>query len=35
MTTANLQLEGLYAILAALLAAVRDKGDLGIGKGTT
>jgi len=26
MNTANLQLEGVYAVLAALLAAVRDKG---------
>ncbi|HXY58563.1 MAG TPA: hypothetical protein VEH76_08280 [Methylocystis sp.] len=28
MNTANLQLEGVYAVLAALLAAVRDKGVL-------
>ena len=28
MNTANLQLEGVYAILAALLGAVRDKGVL-------
>ncbi len=28
MNTANLQLEGVYAILAALLVAVRDKGIL-------
>jgi hypothetical protein len=26
MNTANLQLEGVYAVLAALLVAVRDKG---------
>jgi hypothetical protein len=26
MNTANLQLEGVYAVLAALLAAVREKG---------
>lgn len=26
MNTANLQLEGLYAILAALVAALREKG---------
>jgi hypothetical protein len=28
MNTANLQLEGVYAVLAALLAAVREKGVL-------
>ena len=28
MNTANLQLEGVYAILAALRGAVRDKGVL-------
>jgi hypothetical protein len=28
MNTANLQLEGVYAVLAALLVAVRDKGVL-------
>jgi len=28
MNTANLQLEGVYAVLAALLTAVRDKGVL-------
>jgi len=28
MNTANLQLEGVYAILAALLGAMRDKGVL-------
>ncbi|WP_166140994.1 hypothetical protein [Methylosinus sp. RM1] len=29
MNTANLQLEGVYAILAALFGALRDKGALG------
>ncbi|WP_159726192.1 hypothetical protein [Methylosinus sp. Ce-a6] len=29
MNTANLQLEGVYAILAALFGALRDKGVLG------
>lgn len=29
MNTANLQLEGMYAILAALVGAIRDKGLLG------
>ena len=28
MNTANLQLEGVYAVLAALLEAIRDKGVL-------
>lgn len=28
MNTANLQLEGVYAVLAALLGAIRDKGVL-------
>ena len=28
MNTANLQLEGVYAVLSALLTAVRDKGVL-------
>lgn len=28
MNTANLQLEGLYAVIAALTAALRDKGVL-------
>ena len=28
MNTANLQLEGVYAVLAALLVAVKDKGVL-------
>ncbi|MBI1866701.1 MAG: hypothetical protein HYS06_00075 [Methylocystis sp.] len=28
MNTANLQLEGVYAVLAALLGAMRDKGVL-------
>lgn len=29
MNTANLQLEGVYAIIAALFGALRDKGVLG------
>lgn len=29
MNTANLQLEGIYAILAALIGAMREKGLLG------
>ncbi len=32
MNTANLQLEGVYAVLAALLVALRDKGVLNNGE---